>query len=331
MDPMRRTSMSIAWCMSMLVVSVAPAWAQEGRDEVVRRELISGAEQARSAGDHQQALDLADRAGRVRMSPSLRLMIAQESQATGRLLPALDGAYRCAAEAQADRQTPNTERVLALCQALAQDLGRSVARLRVDVPPSAGPGVRLLVAGQEVPRDLWSMPVPVVPGLVTVEIVGGRGTMVHREVRVAAGSQLAVPIDPSAVLSRDVLRAVDAPREARRTGPGAGPWALVGIGGLALGSAAVLFVLADGERSARDASCPTAAPCSDLATASAHDSTYRDEALAGNIALGVGAAGVVGGLVWWLVAPRSPAPTPPATVSLSPVPYGALLTLGGRL
>jgi hypothetical protein len=320
-----------ACCLLAALAGTVPVAAQEEHDEMVRRELIDQAGQARRTGDHEQALDLAGRAGRVRMSPSLRLMIAEESRDTGRLVPALEGAYRCAAEAQADRQTPNTERVLALCTALAQDLGRRVGRLQVDVPSSAGPGVRLLVAGREVPRNLWSMPVPVVPGLVTVEIADGRGMIVRRDVRVMAGSRVAVPIDLPAGVSRDVLRPSVGRPDGRRTGPGAGPWALVGVGGLALGSAAVLFVLADGQRSARDAVCPTAAPCTDLATASAHDSTYRDEALAGNIALGIGAAGVVGGLLWWLVAPRGSGSAPVPSVAIAPMPGGALLALQGRL
>ena len=74
---MRSVPKLIAGCL-LLAASECPA--QTSPTEVARRELLQGADAARAAGDHPRALDLARRAGEIRMTPSVRLLLAQESE-----------------------------------------------------------------------------------------------------------------------------------------------------------------------------------------------------------------------------------------------------------
>ena len=59
------------------------------------------------------------------------------------------------------------------------------------------------------------------------------------------------------------------------------------------------------------------------------DARYRDLLLGANVALGVGAAASIGGLVWWLVGRGSMRSS--ARASVAPLARGALLEIGGTL
>ena len=114
-------------------------------------------------------------------------------------------------------------------------------------------------------------------------------------------------------------------------GPGAGPWVLVGAGAAVAVAGGVLLGMSLGALGDVDAACP-AHNCSMLAGAqrASAQSSYEDARTfntAGWVALGVGAAAAVGGVVWYALASRhSEAPTVSAAVSGE----GAAVGVAGR-
>ena len=116
------------------------AVGQDAPSEIARRDFVTQAQEAVAAGDHPRALDLATRAGRIRMSTSLRMMIAQEHNALGHTLDALDFAFRCAHEAEANQGLGDRERILEACTALERSLRTRVGRVTVHVPEKLASG-----------------------------------------------------------------------------------------------------------------------------------------------------------------------------------------------
>ena len=92
--------------------------------------------------------------------------------------------------------------------------------------------------------------------------------------------------------------------------PSVAPCAVACTQGAARDAGAVLIALRDGEVTARDAACPMNACVGDAyATGMSHDDSARALQTGAYVAFGVGAAAVVGGVVWWVVARPSPAHT----------------------
>src|SRR5258706_16394156 len=88
--------------VSVLVVCAVAHRAEAQLDEptaAARRALITDAQQASDHGDHRHALDLALRAGQLRMSATLRRFIAEEQNELGRFVEALNSARLCIEEA----------------------------------------------------------------------------------------------------------------------------------------------------------------------------------------------------------------------------------------
>jgi len=155
--------------LALLVLTRTPlAQAQQSPDEVARIELLRQAEQARDAGDHARSLELATRAGRLRMTPSLQLLIAQESDRLGRAVDAYGSALACQHAAEVDATLRNRESILGTCRALAETLRARVASVRVRFVTTP-PGLVLRVAGAEVSAATHDLPRVVAPGAVSVE------------------------------------------------------------------------------------------------------------------------------------------------------------------
>lgn len=323
-----------------VIFAVSLAWApaasaQTSPTEIARRDLLDQAEAARAAGEHARALDLATRASQLRVTPSLRLLLAQEHQALGHVLEALDQSTSCAREAAADTAMNNRERILEACRALSASLAPQVGRVVVHVTdPPAGAVVR--VAGSELNSALWGVSYPVVPGVVEIDAEGPGGAHTHRAVTVAAGATEEVEIALPHLAP--VVRRIDAPPPiVTRTSPGAGPWVVMGLGAATLGASLAFFLLREDALATRDAECGLrgAGPgrCVDRALAEGADSDYRAFTTLTDVTLGVGAAGVAAGALWLLLGGGEGAPARPARTSmgLRPSDGGAMFELSGAL
>ena len=328
-----------------IVLAVAltlPAFAaaQTSQDELVRQRLLEQAEQAYSRGDHATALDAARRAVEIRATPSVLLMVAQEHNALGHTLDALEAAERCIRDTRADRHVPHRRRILADATELRDSLRRRVGTIALRLPQPAPAGLRLRIQGSEVVAALWGVPYPVMPGAITVEANADTGTF-RREVSVAAGQEAQVtveltpsptpppitPTDPNTTTGASSVSGASPspltttsppppppPPPPPAAGPGAGPWVLVGSGGAAAGAGLALYLIGydifDGLQAIPD------------------DTTRRPEydrgvafAVSGDVLMGVGGAAVAGGLLWYFLArPRAESTAARASLQWGVVP-----------
>ena len=300
----------------VVLLAASSATAQETPDEIARRGLIEQAEQAREAGDHPRALDLALRAGAIRMTPSVRQIIAYEHDAVGHLLEALDAADGCEREARTDPTLRNRERIQEACRSLGASLRARVAWITVRVPSTAPTSVRVTVNGAALRAPLWGVERPTLPGALAIDAVADAARF-HRVVTLAASAHAEVLVELSTATAS----------HAPPRGPGVAPWIVVGGGALALSAAVVFAALRGDARASRDAGCDR-----DGCDASTRDldADFRRYTVLTDAALGVGAAAVLGGVTWYLVARRGATP-PAVTVAITPTASGATLGVGGSL
>jgi len=290
-----------------------------------RRALVLQADDARRAGDHEGALSLYTRAGQIRMTPSLRQMLAYESHASGRFVEAYEHATRCLGEAAGERELRERERIVDTCAAITRLCHERVARVIVRAPEPAVPGLVVRVAGRELPPSLWGEAQPVAPGAVVVDARSPDGATFRLEVTLDGGA------------SREVIVALQAPPPPPPPPPlrppalgrpapsvSVGPWVIAGSGALALGAAGVLALLRRDARDDRDAAC-TPRPCRPESVE--HHARYVDFTVATNVALGVGAALLVTGVTWYVVGRVRAAR--PLRVAVVAGPGAAALSLGG--
>lgn len=175
---MTRTATALALC-TVLGLAARPAAAQTGAEDAIRRTLVQQADAAQRAGLHDQALAFGVEAGRIRWTPSLRMLVAQEHLALGHTLDALDAATMCLVETEADRAVRNRPRIVAACRAVVTQTEAMVGRLRLVLPENPPPNLRLSVNGQDVAQRLWAVSFPVPAG--HAEVLGeGDGVLPFR-------------------------------------------------------------------------------------------------------------------------------------------------------
>ncbi|MFO0653014.1 MAG: hypothetical protein U0326_42745 [Polyangiales bacterium] len=293
------------------------AGAQSSADLAARQDLVAQADQARSAGDHARALDLAQRAGAIRMTPSLQLMIAQEQRSLGQLVDSYASALACARAAQADASAANRAAIVETCtsvsRALEPQLGRVRLRFASDLPGDA----RVLVAGVEVAAAAREIPRVVMPGQVTIDASAAGRTPFHRALRVDAGAVTDVTIE--------LPRSLTAQSQTASGGPGAGPWIVAGVGVASLAAAGVMYALAGSARDERDGQCNAQGYCFPIAQN--HDARYRDMLTGTNVALIAGGALVAGAALWYAIARmRSTRSEGAPTVAIAPSSGGVMMS-----
>lgn len=318
-----------------LLAAATPASAQP-RDPslaATRRDLIDQARASRSAGDHARALDLARRAGEIEISLSLRRFIAEEQESLGRVVEAMNNAETCVREGGTARD--NAAHVDA-CRAITGRLQSRVGRVTVTAPTPAPAGLRVRVAGNEVPSVVWGVPLLVTPGAVTVDAEAPSYRPFHRELTVAVGSVEPVaialealpPPPPAAVVAAPappppVVVAAPVqppPPPLPPASAGAGPFVLMGVGALGLGGAVAFLTVASGD---------SGEPCADDPSMLCESASTETLRTLGWVSLGVGISAAVGGVIWFFAGRSGGASAPRATLTGVALPGGG--TLGARL
>jgi len=332
MPSLTRSYVPVAVTLALLA-GAASAAAQTPALAGARRDLIEQARAARAANDRPRALDLAQRAGQIEMSVSLRRFITEEQEAAGRVAEAMNGAELCVREAGSSRDNaPHAE----ACRAVAARVQPRVGRLTVTAPTPLPPGLRVRVAGTDVPAALWGVPVIVTPGAVAVDAEAPSFRPFHQEVNVAAGATGSLTVALEAEPAAPVLAVLPPTARVDTTPPpppvvapppapvvpaggnSVGPFVLMGVGALALGGAAAFLAL-----SYTDAGEPCADGSGALCSTAAAD-TYGT---LGWVSLGVGVSAVVGGIVWFVLDRRASPSAPRATLTGAPLPGGGSLGL----
>lgn len=301
---MRHASASVAaaWLSASTMAAAQPA------AEVARRALIEEATAAARAGDHARAIELGDRAAAIRVSPSLRYLLAREHLALGHAVDALDHAGACIARARGDATVPDRDALLQRCEDIAREAERGVARLTVHVPSPAPEGLRVTVAGAPLDPALVDIPLPQTPGAVAVSATAPGHEALQRSLTLAAGERytLDVVLAPAPVVAPPPVETPPVEAPPRRVAPpaaasGAAPWIFGGVGLAAIVAGGILGGLSLDAQSRRDAACPPDGAC-DVPTAIDLDARGRDLALGANVAFATGGALLLGGVVWWAVA-----------------------------
>jgi len=341
---------------SVGLVAGAGAVAQDGPEELARRQLLNEAETAREAGDHERAVDRAQRAGQIRMTPSVRLLVAQEAAVLAELpgqarnvLVALTAAEACLVEASTAPRLHHRSDILRGCGSVAERMRPRIARVQVQVPTDAPADLRVRVNEAELPRALWGVAYPVMPGHVVVEASTPDARSFRDEHDTSAGAMWTVSValsappapSPPPPLPPPVAPTVlthsppppPPPPPARVAAPSRVPWVVIG-GGVAVAAAgAVMFALQQGAQGTRESLCQPGGACPTpdaLAQATAAQQDERTFNTAGWALVGVGGAALVGGVVW-LVTSRSPAEPARVAWSVTPVQGGAIASWGGAL
>jgi hypothetical protein len=344
--------------LALCRVSIAQAQSSSDSD-AARSELIAHSVRARAEGHHAEALDLAQRAGLIRMSASLRRFVAEEQAANGQLGAALGTAELCVQDARVSGRTSDVPHHAA-CERLVASLEHRVARVIVRAPANAPAGLQIVVEGETLLPALWGVSRAVPAGVVTIEARLPNGTATRHELRTAAGSttEWTVEIPPRVSASANAsggsgetsgasssnqsnlsLRSDAARDDTARTGPGAAPWILVGVGAVGLVAGATLWFLAEGQLGSAIRACGGGPNDSIDVCTTANDAQYvagmneygtaAAMAVSADVALAVGGVALVGGVVWLLVG-RGPSRPSRVAVTSRPHSGGGFVMLSGQ-
>jgi hypothetical protein len=325
-----------------LSLAAPSAFAQSANsaDLATRRILVEQAEQARQRGDHGRALDLAERAASLQMTPSLRLFITNEQFALRRFVDAMATADVCVREVDRDITVPNRDRIRSECASAQQRARAQIATVVLQVATPRPAGLTVRIGSRAISDVLLGVPIPVDPGELVIEsnATGCQAASTTRTVAAGATETIDValprcaqtssdsttqtaagpnansansanngapardPDDPDPSTQREPPREAPRPQSARIS-----PWPFVGmgVGAVAMGSSGIFFAMRNG------AIAPCAVSggsvvCPDQASLQSALSHAGDAQLFNTLTTAtlIGGGVVLAGGVAWLVADR---------------------------
>ena len=191
------------------------AFAQDA-SEARRRAMIEQAATASRAGNHRGAIELLTRAGALRMTAGLRMVLAQEQRLDDRLTDAFDSATRCLEELPPTGDDQRAS-VQAECTALVDALRPRVGRLRVLTPTPAPRGLRVELGGVALDPGRYNDLVTVSPGALRVTASADDGTRFDATITVSAGGDGAVTVALARPIATSTNVAEVAPLTAQST------------------------------------------------------------------------------------------------------------------
>lgn len=226
----------LAWLPAAIVVLAgATASAQSAPDLMAnRRRLLDQAFEAATRGAHSDAIDLAEQAARIQMSPSIRMFLAQQHEELSRspegadhLTEAVTQADACVREATEQTTLNRRAEIMRQCAEVSDRLNPRVARVRLQLPTPAPAGLRVRVNTREIAARDWGILIAVLAGETVVDVSTSDGASFHRALTLAAGRVETV--------------AVVLPSTAHATPTGTPATRIVGLTLLGLGVAAGAF------------------------------------------------------------------------------------------
>lgn len=339
-----RAARGVAFATALAALGAGgTARAQTGEELSIRRLALERAEAAQREGRHAEALELAERAGAIQMTPSVRFFIARELVAVGRRAEGLIAAQTCIREA--DQSTAsNREAIHANCRQMVDSTQPQVASITVR-PPRGMPvaGLEVTIAERPVSALVLGLPYYVDPGRVVVTARAPGRTTFEVGVTMAAGENLNVELElPVATLvdPGPVTPVIEPPPPrplrpppARRARPSiVGPAVLWSVGGAMAVGGSVLLALTEGAIGRCDAlSARMDLPESGTGVCeSPGDLAFARGAagyVGGSVALlGLGVGAVSAGFAWWAVQRGS---SERASFAVVPARGGAAVSFGG--
>lgn len=323
----------VIWSVALIGLSFGGGAQAQSAEALVRRQrLLDQLDDAHRAGRHLDALRLAVEAGDIRMSPSVRMYIAEEHDALGHLTEGHEAAQLCVREANETAVVNNRERIVERCRRLVDDIEARSGVVTVRVRDRSSPGLRVTLGSLELTPEQLGQPQYVLTGSVRVEVVADGGRSFVQTLPVTSRSRHDVDaIFPADGDSGDASRILGRPTESA-----AWPWVLIGTG-VALGASAVL-IYAIPYHDALDTVnyyCPSNRCTSAMRLSSATVANDRVNVL-GPVTwalVGAGATAVSAGLLWLLVrrSPGHEAGTPRVSAAIEVHSHGGSVMVGGTL
>ncbi len=326
--------------LSLRVLGQTPAETEN------RQNLLEEAQKARDADDHARALSLASRAGHIRMTPSVRLFIAEEQSAVGQLANSMNNAELCAREATDDKALKNREKIVSACKSLVAKLQKSAARLLVLMPDPVPPRSQVMVNGHLLPEALYGKPYLLSPGNVRVEANAPGRAPFNRELAVAPGEEGTVtvllpaevaatpPAQPPPPVTREPPVVSATPEQEKSKFREIGPYVVLGTGAASLGASLIFLVLRNSAVNDLDAKCggPNHTVCPDTPDVRSLKNKASTDNTLTNVTLGIGAAAVIGGGAWLFWEETHPSKkSSQARLQITPTSGGAMVGIAGVL
>lgn len=259
----RALALAVTATLAGLGSHAREARAQTPSELASRLEMLQQAAAARGAGRHQEALDLAIRAERIRSSPSALRFIADEYRVLGRLAEAYETYVRCAQSPDRDASEAQRQRVTGECQATAGTIRPRLGSLTIRLENPPPPGIVVRVEDRTVSDAQLGAPILVSPGTVSIVASAPSREPYRDTLTVGAGEQHTVNIELAAARALTggpvvILGAgVEGPEGPGRRGHrplhrGSSPWrglsfAAVAVGGAAMVTGAVMLGLRERE------------------------------------------------------------------------------------
>ncbi len=309
-----------------------------------RRALVERAQDAATAGRHAVAVALAEEAGRIELTPSLRAFLSRELGNVSRFASALEQAELCLREAQQDATVARREVLITECRRLLTLNQSRVVLVTVVVPSNPAPGIVVRVGSRVIVQSEFGLPLPIDPGELLVEATAPNVEPFRVAVRGIAGAfnrteipaRFSASNGPSSTNTSTNINAgstpnpnpnlasnpsrIDPPTSSPRREPpvqshvGAGPFVLGGIAVVSFGLSGGFAVLQSAAFSAAgcrpsggDILCSNATQVQAFMSPTGPD-PYTPNLLL-NASLGVGAAALVGGVTWLIVGATRSTPT----------------------
>lgn len=298
--------LAVALALGMLVASATARADATAAEMAAARQLFKEGKDLETKGAWVEAFERFKKVGEVKMTPQVRFHIALCDENLGRLVSAINGFERAAAEAKkgdadvAENAPPR-----------AAALRKRVPTLRFVLKGELG-SARLILDGDPVAPALIGTAIPVDVGAHTISLERRGKRTLLKEVGLAeqASQDIAIEVpDEDEEPAGDATPLGPKSPKARATGGGSRAPAIaagvVGVG--AFVGAGVFWGMRQSSLDDLVAACPTQRNCSP-SLQSTYDSGHTYGTVSA-ILLGVGAAGVVAAGVLWFAFPPKPKAT----------------------
>jgi hypothetical protein len=321
-----RTRIAAVIALGVAACATLPALAQTPEELARARQVFGEGKQLEGKGAWAEALEKFKDVAAVKMTPQVRYHIALCEENLGRLVSAMKGFELATEEAKVAGAA--AIEVTNAAPAHSEALRARVAKLHVTVKGKVI-GSKIVLDDVTLPASAIGADVPVDPGSHVIEVRDESGKSTFRkEVTLAEkGSEtVEVPVSDGEVAKPPPTATAEpvAP-------PSRAPAFAVGAVGIASLAASGIFLglrqntIAEIEMTCRPG---TIKGCSKSLEATA-DQGRLYQTLAG-VFLGVGVAGLgTAGALWFVLAPKKPAPPPPAKASVQVLPMGPGLQVVG--
>jgi hypothetical protein len=306
---MGRCCLSRLASVTVVALSLGVASTARGQTDEARASARAAATQGLRAlqeGRYKDALDLCTRAESLMHAPTHLLLIARAQTKLGHLVEAQEAYIKIVR----DHLASNAPKAFVDAQATAADeqaaLAPRVPTLKVDVEGASASDVQITLDGAPLPSALVGMASPINPGSHTLAVVSGSATADPVTVTVGEGAKQSVTLTlkPTAVAEAPPQPATistepaAAPPPSQHTGLAAAGWIGVGVGVVGLVAGSVFVIKNHSDRNDANALCGSnGCPESKRPEISSFDSDANSAATLSWVSYGVGAAGLVTGVV----------------------------------